>query len=92
MTKRGETDGFEVHDFVRVLEGALPRPLTRVVYNTKRMPSPLLSKYKKEGAYPVHVEKPEKNWIGADILSTRGGLARHHSDKIAKVIMSLPGV
>lgn len=89
MTKRGETDGFTAADFVNVLEGVLPRPIDAVVYNSKRLSPELLSKYERQGAVPVAAPHARKNWIGRDVLSTQGGLVRHHPDKIARVVISL---
>ncbi len=89
MTKRGETDGFSAGDFVRVLESVLPRPIDYVVYNTKRMKPELLTRYAEAGAVPVSALDPALHWIGRDVLSTQGGLVRHHPDKIARVVMSL---
>ncbi len=89
MTKHGETDGFGVDDFVMTLEGALPRKLNYVIYNNKKIPPTLLRKYKKQNALPVRARLKKANWIGTDILSTAGDLARHDPDKLAKTLFSL---
>lgn len=87
MTKHGETDGFDIDDFVRVLESELPRAFDCVIYNNKRIPPVLIKKYKSQHAHPFTAKKPKAHWVGRDLLSTKGGLARHDSDKVAKAIM-----
>ncbi len=89
MTKHGETDGFLVEDFVRTIELAIGKPLDVVLYNNKKIPEPLLRKYRKEKALPVKVHTPASHWRGLDLLSVAGGLARHDSDKLARAIIAL---
>ena len=89
MTKHGETDGFDVGDFVTALETAIGRPLDVVLYNNKKIPESLARKYRKEKATAPRARAPKSNWVGADLLSVAGGLARHDSDKLAEAIVSL---
>jgi uncharacterized cofD-like protein len=86
MTKHGETDDFQVQDFVTILEHYTKQPIAHVVYNTKHIPIDLLEQYKKEKASPVRTEQPQATWLGADVLSTEGDLARHDSTKLANVL------
>ena len=89
MTKHGETDGFGVADFVHVLEAALPRPFDAVIYNTKKIPAPLLRRYRAKHSQPFTAKDPKAHWIGCDVLSTKGELVRHDPHKIAAAVMSL---
>ncbi len=86
MTKHGETDDFKVEDFVRLLEEHLPRPIDHVVYNTKHIPLVLKEKYRHEIAIPVTTDFVSEGWRAVDVLSTAKDLARHDSDKLAKVL------
>ncbi len=89
MTKHGETDSFRVEDFVELLEKQLDRPLDWVVYNSKHIPLRLLEQYKQEQAIPVKTEREDKHWVSADVLSVARNLARHDSQKLAKVLHQL---
>lgn len=89
MTKHGETDGFGVDEFVHVLESALPRPFDFVIYNNKKIPASLITKYRSQHAQPFAVKQPKANWIGRDLLSTKGNFARHDPKKIAEAVMSV---
>ncbi len=54
MTKRGETDGFAVEDFVRVVERYLgPGRLNYLLVNSGALRSDLVEKYRAEGKTPV---------------------------------------
>lgn len=89
MTKHGETDGYAVEDFVRVLEQHLPRPIDTVIYNTQEVPTALVAKYEHEHSDPVVLRSEHADWIGEPLLSTAGNLARHNSTKLARVLAKL---
>lgn len=89
MTKYTETHGFEVADFVDVLQTAINRPLDGVIYNSTPLPKHLVAMYAKDRAYQVITTKPQPDWIGADVLLTAKKLARHDSRKLADVINRL---
>lgn len=89
MTKHGETDDFTVEDFVMTLERHIDRPLDMVIYNTHKVPAPLVKKYELEHAIPVVAEHPLPYWQGVDLLSTAGSLARHNSKGLAKALAPL---
>ncbi len=89
MTKHGETDNFSVANFVRVLETYIGRSIDYVIYNNEPVPDALIAKYRKEKAIPVIADQLFAHWIGAPLLSTGGGLARHDSDKLAQALYNL---
>ncbi len=61
MTKHGETDGFCVEDFVRVLEQHVGADcLDYVLVNNGELRSDLLDKYELEGKAPVRLKQREK--------------------------------
>ena len=61
MTKHGETDGFCVEDFVRVLEQHVGADcLDYVLVNNGELRSDLLDKYEQEGKAPVRLKQREK--------------------------------
>lgn len=89
MTKHGETDHFTGEDFVTIVEETIRRPVDLVVYNTAKIPAGIKKRYEPQKAEEVVFRSHESNYIGADILSTAGKLARHDSDKLATVLKEL---
>jgi uncharacterized cofD-like protein len=60
MTKHGETDGFAVEDFVRVLEQYLgERVIDYLLVNNGELRASLVRKYRKEGKTPVRLRDRE---------------------------------
>ncbi len=60
MTKHGETDGFAVEDFVRVLEQHLGEgAIDYLLVNNGELRSSLLRKYEEEGKIPVRLRNRE---------------------------------
>lgn len=94
MTKFGETHGFSGKDFIGKIEQYLGKNiLDYVIFNSKKPPTAVLKKYKKEQAELVTAEglnlKSKKpKYILADLLDS-GNLIRHSQAKLAKVILSL---
>lgn len=76
VTRRGQTQGFRVHQFVEELERWAGRPLfDTVVYNSQRPSESLLKRYKKQGDIVVF-EKPQHmrkklEFYGVPLLSKR---------------------
>ena len=61
MTKHGETDGFSVEDFVRVLEQYLGEGrINYLLVNSGELRSDLLDKYRAEGKTPVRLHDRER--------------------------------
>lgn len=81
MTKRGQTDGFQASDFVRVLAGYLDKkkgdvPIDIALVNNKKPASSALTSYRKEHArYVVPDEARIRAW-GVDVVAT-DLLSRH---------------
>ena len=93
MTKFGETDGFKASDFLKIVEKYLGKNVLdfAVINKTK----PALMRFR-----PYVAEKSE--FVEADLnnfgkkpvpitanLLRRGGLIRHDSEKLAKVVRML---
>lgn len=96
MTKNGETNGFFVLDFVKIIEKYLKKKniLDYVIFNSKSFPKNLLNNYAKEKAFPVRINKKEefKNkktiFIPADVANHKN-LIRHNPDKLAKLVLTV---
>lgn len=94
MTKFGETNNFQVHKFVEVIEKYLGCGiLDYVIYNESKMEPTLLEKYAQEKKFPVLSSEEElKNFSAKFIkkdLVTAPVLIRHDPKKIAEAIISL---
>ncbi|MBI4167682.1 MAG: YvcK family protein [Candidatus Aenigmarchaeota archaeon] len=89
MTKYGETNNFQVHDFAGEVEKYLGKGvLDLVIFNDKKAGKHLLERYAQEHAAQVgfSLEKMGKwKFIKTDLM-TEPNLIRHDSDKLAKVI------
>lgn len=94
MTKYGETNNFQVHNFIEETEKYLGKEIINyVIYNNKRPASRLLEKYEKEKKYFVEwdekkLENRKFKAISVDVISSKN-LVRHQPDKLAKVIFDL---
>jgi len=94
MTKFGETDHFTGYDFVCKIEECIGRRLDGVIYNTGKPDEGLLAQYEAEQAQFVEIEKHAPCWGDhmihtADLLDTAGGIVRHDSEKLARLIMEM---
>ena len=97
MTKKAETDGFAVLDFVKVVCNYTKRRLDCVLYNNKAIDRKISTYYfGKEKAKPVTFisrgRKLASNWIGATLIDYvddgKGSMVRHHK-RIASMIADL---
>jgi len=89
MTKAGETLGFTAVDFVRELEHYLGRGIVQdIVCNDQKPPARMLKRYAAERAEFVEPDLEEGRVRRASLLGGRD-LARHDSDRLARVLMSL---
>ncbi len=92
MTKNGESNNFDVKDFVREIENCLNSELDYVVYNNNMASKERIEEYRKNS--PQFLEmvnfsslpKSDK-YIGGDLLSDKG--ITHNPQKVAKVILKL---
>jgi len=93
MTKFGETDNFRGEDFILKLEDFIERKIDKAIFNSACPPKNILEKYRTQKANLV--ELPEKkffskrNIIMGDVLSIAGGIIRHDSKKLAKIIKEI---
>lgn len=94
MTKHGETDGFEVRDFVEVVERYIGTGiLDFVLVNSGEIPETLAEKYlTTENKLPVKLGIQEKTKkMGYDIierdLASEHDYVRHDPKKLGRVMM-----
>jgi uncharacterized cofD-like protein len=90
MTKFGETDNFTAKDFISTLEKFIDRQVDMVVLNSMKPGRNIMSQYEKQDAKFVKIDLDDK-WekrqiIKSDLLNTGGDIARHDSDKLAKIL------
>ncbi len=93
MTKWGETHGFAASDMVKELlqYGGLSK-FDYVICNTGSLPPDILAAYEKEKQYPMvcdaRLDEYADRVITGDLFSV-ADVARHDSDKIARIISEL---
>lgn len=89
VTKPGQTDGFQVHDFVSEVERLAGGPfLDAVLFNTGVPSADLLEKYAHDGELSVTwdekvLRKARYIAVGADLLSSKVWSSKGTSDPIA---------
>ena len=98
MTKHGETSGFEVQDFINVIEKYLWKwILDYVVVNNGNISDTMVQKYKEsEGKKPVKIKDTDRKKLKSndyriierDMLHEQD-FVRHSSKKIASIIDDL---
>ncbi|MCD6550182.1 YvcK family protein [bacterium] len=93
MTKKGETQGFFVYDFVKEIESYIGNSVDFVVYNNKVPRQERVERFKKENPSVLELVRAKKNlnkkkFIGADLISEKGPII-HSSQKVVKIITSL---
>lgn len=95
MTKKGETDGFSGDDFVNLIKKYIGRDLDLVIANSTEPDKRILKPYQLEGAELVSVPashiSDKTQVVAADLLSTKGDLARHDVRKLKKVLRKILG-
>ncbi len=95
MTKNGETDEYQCSHLVEQIEKYLgEKVLDAVIINNKKVPSALVKKYKKEHAKPIlfdqeNFQKVTYDVYPASLLTTKAGLIRHDSERLARQILSI---
>lgn len=93
LTKFGETNNWAVSDFVRAMERYLGGSLDYVIFNEGKFPQHLLRRYAQEHKSSVKFNPKNKigrktKYLGADLASHKT-LIRHHSDRLARLIMNI---
>jgi len=94
MTKYGETHRFQSRDFATRLEDALGREVDAVIYNTRRPGPGILERYRRQKAEFVEIDTADGWWqdrrvYAADLLDITGGIVRHDSRKLAKLVRDI---
>jgi len=95
MTQDGETENYTVTDHVKALfNHSFDGLFDTCVVNNAEIPQELIKKYAEEGAEPLIFNKNELlemgiKLISRPLISDKTPLARHDSDKLAEVIMSI---
>lgn len=94
MTEPGETDHYSLAQHLQTLEAhAGPGIVDGVVVNSRPFSEPVLRRYRKAGAEPVGLDLDRVRAMGmwvveADLVSQLD-VARHHPQKLARVLMRL---
>ena len=91
MTKFGETHNFMAIDFVLKLEEILQHRVDGIIYNNQKPEPALIARYTKQKAEFVKIDPTNDRWkdrkiFEADLLDTSGGIVRHDSVKLAKLL------
>jgi len=105
MTKHGQTDKFTVSDSARALQKYLGQKLDAVIVNTGKPPQKILKLYQKERAEIMKTDSEAIKKLGIRVIeedllsgklavkvpgdSLKRSLARHDSEKLAKIIYKL---
>jgi uncharacterized cofD-like protein len=88
MTKFGETNHFQVNDFISTLESFTGRKINGAIVNTQRPIDRLLALYRKQKSdfVDIGIPAPGCRLILEDLLETSGDIIRHDPVKLAGVI------
>lgn len=94
MTQPGETDNYTAAMHVREIIKYLPENcLDYVVLNSQRLSKKVAAKYQQEDAFMVKDDLPpdldKKTKIVRQVLLSEYNFARHHSEKLAKLILDI---
>ncbi len=94
MSKWGETNGMKASDVLKELQKYSGIDMfDTVICNTKKADAELLADYAKEQKFPIEIDEAELAHFAEDIITgdfaSESDLARHDSDKVAKVIAEL---
>jgi len=105
MTKPGQTDGFEAHDFVDAVERYTGPVFDHLVFNTQHPGDEVVRRYAEGGEQVVGWDDQAmkgRHWtpVGAELVSDdhepqrrgdplRRTLIRHDSDRLARLLMHL---
>ncbi len=87
--KKGISDGFTVCDYVEILSGYIREP-DLIIANNAPIPERLEQDYREQEGEGVIVStcgRLKDKTLSENILSSRGGLLRHDSEKLSKVLL-----
>ena len=92
MTKFGETDNYNVEDFIKKIETFSGRKIDIVLINSERPSQKILDKYIEQKALPVEFSKKDDldgmEVKKEDLLDINGGIIRHNPKKLKILTVS----
>ena len=95
MTQPGETDGYSARAHLETINKYAPEiHFDFVVVNNRRISSEQAERYAAEGAYQIGIDDPIDEALGQTTEIMRGDLlddgekVRHHSDRLAQVVLN----
>jgi len=89
MTKKGETDGFRVSDFVNEVENYLPRPVDHIICNENHISRMSLERYRLNNQFPVIFDMTEDQRAIVAELIDQPNVVRHNLRKLAHELVRL---
>ncbi|OAT80218.1 gluconeogenesis factor YvcK family protein [Desulfotomaculum copahuensis] len=93
MTQPGETDGYTASQHLQAILSHAGPVVDCMVVNQEEIPARLRSRYRREGAVPVTVDREAIENLGVQVaagnLVQESNVVRHHPDKLARLIMEL---
>jgi len=93
MTQPGETDGYTAGQHLQAILSHAGPVVDYMVVNEEEIPARLRSRYRREGAAPVVVDRAEIEKMGVQLvggnLVQESNVVRHHPDKLARLILEL---
>lgn len=93
MSQPGETDGYTASRHLQAIIDHAGEIIDYVVVNTAGIPARLAERYRKEGAVPVEADIVNISDMGVTPVYGRlvqeGEVVRHHSDRLAHMVISL---
>jgi len=98
MSKHGETDGYGVRDFVKILEQYMKKPCDLVLCNAERPSPEVLQKYEAEHASWITYDPKRDDSLFVDgnrkllslnLLEEKDGLIRHSPEKLHSVFQKI---
>jgi uncharacterized cofD-like protein len=96
MTKRGETEGFKVSDFVRQIHQYLGGRVDRVIAHDGSFPPHLLGLYAEEAQHPVELDEDVVRELVPDVIVDnflafpQEHLVRHDSERLVAALFAPP--
>ena len=96
MTKRGETEGFKVSDFVGQVHHYLGGSVDRVIAHDGSFPPHLLGRYAEEAQHPVELDEAAVRELVPDVIVDnfvafpQEHLVRHDTDRLVAALFSPP--
>lgn len=95
MTQAGETLDFTASDHVKAINDHMEEPfINTILVNNEEVPVSIQERYKEELAKPVVYDVDRLESLGIDVIYDRiinynGGVIRHDTEKVAKILYSL---